>query len=54
MMSTTYYEVRNAQLDEQFEAARLTGDIQRIQEINREIAAEKTLLMQAMYGSRLA
>jgi hypothetical protein len=50
MMSPTYYTVRIEQLDEQLEGARLAGNTPRTQ----ELLAEKMLLMQAMFGSRLA
>ncbi|MEH2570241.1 hypothetical protein [Bradyrhizobium sp. AZCC 2289] len=48
-MSPTYYAIQMARLDSEIEAARLAGDLPRLQ----ELAGEQTLLMQRMYG-RLA
>jgi hypothetical protein len=49
-MSPTYYAVRNAELDAKLEAARLAGDIRTMQ----PLLAEKTSLLRAMYGQKLA
>jgi hypothetical protein len=46
MMSPTYFAVRNARLDKEFEAARLAGDLRRMQ----GLLAEKTILLRRMYG----
>jgi hypothetical protein len=48
-MSPTYYAVQMARLDRAVDAARFAGDLPRLQ----QLAGERTLLMQRMYG-RLA
>jgi hypothetical protein len=46
-MSPSYFAVRNAELDEQIEAARLAGDFPRVY----ELLAEQISLVRAMYGA---
>jgi hypothetical protein len=48
VMSPTYFAVHMAQLDEQLEAARLAGDLPRMQ----GLLAGRTSLLRAMYGWR--
>ena len=45
-MSPSYFAVRNAELDERIEAARLAGDFPRVY----SLLAEQTSLLRAMYG----
>jgi hypothetical protein len=45
-MSPSYFAVRNAELDEQIEAARSAGDFPRVY----KLLAEQTYLLRAMYG----
>ena len=45
-MSPSYFAVRNAELDEKIEAARLAGDFPRVY----NLLAEQTSLLRAMYG----
>jgi hypothetical protein len=45
-MSPSYFAVRNAELDEQIEAARLAGDFPRVY----KLLTEQTSLLRAMYG----
>ena len=45
-MSPTYFAVRNAELDNKLEAARVAGDIRAMQ----PLLAEKTCLLRSMYG----
>ena len=47
MMSPSYFAVRNAELDEQIEAARLAGDFPRVY----ELLAEQTSLVRSMHGA---
>jgi hypothetical protein len=48
MTSPTYFAVRNARLDKEFEAARLAGDLRRMQ----GLLAAKTILLRRTYGWR--
>ena len=45
-MGPSYFAVRNAELDEKIEAARLAGDFPRVY----NLLAEQTSLLRAMYG----
>jgi hypothetical protein len=47
-MSPTYFAVRNARLDEEFDATRLAGGLRRMQ----GLLAEKTILLRRMYDWR--
>jgi len=46
-MSPTYFAVRCRDLDQQLEAARLAGDMPRMQ----RLLGDKTLLLRAIYGN---